>query len=174
MERCFRSCRPVPTLFCKGRNFLRMPRIIMDDELSTSEPSSDRPIIRLYIPHNQIILENSSFANMLLERMWEPVISVIILKLVLPLPITNRVFQFRFQRLKLEPNQGASRKDIRRSKPLEAIVRFTLLCFSSSFSHKLILCPSHWQIFAGQQSSWNKTGIVFRSDAVGVAVPGGQ
>lgn len=38
----------------------------------------------------------------------------------------------------------------------------------------IILCPSHLQTFGRQQYRGNKTGIVFRSDAASMVLPGGQ
>lgn len=65
MEGCRRECYPVPTMFCKGKGLLRMPRIAFEE---SSTKDSGKPILRLHMPYNRIVLENDTFADVILEK----------------------------------------------------------------------------------------------------------
>lgn len=51
-------------MFCKGLGLTRLPKVIEDYPVS----DADKPIMRIYIPHNRIVLEDDTFANVILEK----------------------------------------------------------------------------------------------------------
>lgn len=58
-------------MFCKGMGLEEMPRLIEEfpDISSSGSNMSSKPFLRLHMPHNRLNLRDTTFANIILEKL---------------------------------------------------------------------------------------------------------
>ena len=69
LENCSRSCDPLPIVFCKAMDLDRLPKVIEDFPVVGLNTTTSKPILRLHVPQNRIVLQDTMFVPFVLERL---------------------------------------------------------------------------------------------------------